>query len=249
MFRPETVVLDSNAALGRRHNQRVPGGTRDDLLRSMAEAGISKAVVYHPYTEVWGTMEGNRLLLEEIAGDDRLIPQFVVDFATDDLDEVSSHAREAGVRALRVFPNTHRYPFVHWIADPWLDWMAAQGLPLWIRMGHKLEVDARDLYATATRHPNVPMVLAASHYSNYAVVWPLLRVVKNLYFDLSRFDIPNGVERLVRHIGVDRLLYGSDYPEVDPEPYLFYLHRCGLRREELRAICSENLSRLLHLEG
>jgi len=249
MFNPDTMVLDCNAALGRRYNERVAADTREDLLRAMSEAGISRAVVYNPYSEVWGTMEGNELLLEEIAGNTCLLPQFVVDFATDDFEEVSRRVRQAGIRSLRVFPKTHRYPFVHWIADPWLDWMAREGLALWIRMGYKFEVEARDLYETATRHPDVPIVLAGSHYSNYSIVWPILKAVKNLVFDLSRFDIPNGVERLIRHIGVGRLLYGSDYPQVDPEPYLYFLHRCGLRPDELRAICHDNLCRLLHLEG
>lgn len=248
MFCPDTIVLDCNAALGRRHNERVAGASRDELLRAMADAGISKAVVHNPYSESWSTMEGNEFLVEEIAGEPMLIPQFVVDFASDDLDEVCRRVRQARVRTLRVFPNAHHYPFVPWITDPWMNWIAREGLAIWIRMGRKIEVDPRDLYETATRHPEVPIVLAGSHYSNYPVIWPLLKAVKSLFFDLSRFDVPNGVERLIRHVGVSRLLYGSDYPAVDPEPYLYYLHRCGLRPEELRAICHENLMRLLHLE-
>jgi predicted TIM-barrel fold metal-dependent hydrolase len=248
MFRPSTTVFDCNAALGRRHDRRVAYDTRADLRRVMAEAGIAKSLVYNPYCVHFGTTEGNRFLLEEIAGDPDLIPQFVVNFATDEMAEVESLVREAGVRALRVFPVSQHFPLVHWIADPWLEWMASLGLSLWISMGRQPEVDARDLYDTARRHPRVPIVLAGSHYAYYPVVWPLVRALDNIHVDLSRFDIPHGVQRLIGRIGVERLLYGSDFPEVDPEPYLHYLHRSELDPAQLAAICHGNLSRLLQIE-
>ena len=59
----------------------------------------------------------------------------------------------------------------------------------------------------------------------------------------------NGVRRLIRHIGIHRLLFGSDFPEVDPQPYLYYLHHCGLQPTELRVICHDNLRDLLFPEG
>src|SRR5262249_8467023 len=163
---------------------------------------ISKCVVYNPYAVHFGTTEGNRFLLDEIAGDPDLIPQFIVNFATDELAEVETLAREAGVRSLRVCPVTQRYPLVHWSADRWLEWRAGRGLWLGTQRGHPAEVDVRDLSETARRHPRVPVVLAGSHYSNYAVVWPLVRALPNIHLALSRFDILHGVQRLIRHIGV-----------------------------------------------
>ena len=112
-------------------------------------------------------------------------------------------------------------------------------------MGYSQEVDIRDLYDTARRYPKVPIVLAGTHYSNYPEVWPLMKALENIYMDLSRFDLPNGVERLIKHVGADRLLFGSDFPEVDPAAYLFYLHHCGLDQETLSNICDGNLERLL----
>jgi predicted TIM-barrel fold metal-dependent hydrolase len=248
MKQSSTIVYDCNASLGRRHDRRVAYDTRADLRRIMSEAGITRALVYNPHGMHFGAVEGNRWLLEEIHGDPALIAQFVVNFATNDLEEVDAQVSEAGVRSLRVFPATQRYPFVHWIADRWLEWMADRGLSLWIPMGLQPEVDARDLYETAYRHPRVPIVLAGSHYTNYPVVWSLLRSLRHVFFDLSRFDIPHGIERLIGHAGVERLLYGSDFPEVDPKPYLHYLHRAGLEPAQIDSICHGNLRRLLRLE-
>ncbi|HZT30237.1 MAG TPA: amidohydrolase family protein [Bryobacteraceae bacterium] len=238
-------VFDCNAALGRRHNRRVAYDRPDDVVRFLAAAGISKALVYHPYAVPFGTMEGNRFLLDAVAGHPELVPQFVVSFAVDDPDEVRAAAEAAGVRTLRVFPKSHGYPFVDWIAGPWLEWMARERMALWVPLGRNPEVDIRDLYETARRHPDVPVVLAGAHYSNYAAVWPLLKALDHIHLDLSRFDAANGIERLERHVGLDRLLFGSDFPEVDPKPYLHYLRHCGLEENGLRAICRDNLERLI----
>jgi predicted TIM-barrel fold metal-dependent hydrolase len=242
---PSLNIFDCNASLGRRHNERVPYDSKEDLLRVMSEAGISRALVYSPYAAAFSTMEGNRFLLQQIGREPKLVPQFVVTFATDELKEVEDLAHRSNVRTLRVFPTSHFYPLVYWIADPWLEWMAAERLALWVPLGWSPEVDVRDLYETARRHPKVPIVLAGFHYSNYSVIWPLLKALDHVYVDLSRFDIPNGIERLKRHIGVSRLLFGSSFPDVDPKPYLYYLRHCGLPHSELSAICSSNLERLL----
>jgi len=242
---PDLAIFDCNASLGRRHNERVPYHSKEDLLRVMSEAGIARALVCSPYAAAFSTMEGNQFLLDEIGDEQNLIPQFVVSFAVDAIDKVQEHTRRAGVRTLRVFPTTHAYPFVAWIADPWLEWMAAERMVLWVPLGWSPEVDIRDLYQTARRHPKVPIVLAGTHYSNYSVLLPLLKALDHLYVDLSRFDIPDGVRRLIRHIGVERLLFGSSFPDVDPKPYLYYLRHCGLDDSELSAICYHNLERLL----
>jgi predicted TIM-barrel fold metal-dependent hydrolase len=130
-----------------------------------------------------------------------------------------------------------------------MEWAALNGISLWIPMGHVPEADVRDIYEMAGRHPSVPLVLAGSHYVNYSSVLPLLRARDNIYVDLSRFDIADGVVRLVNLIGAQRLLFGSSLPDVDPIPYIYYLGQCGLRQPDLEDICHCNLERLLGHEN
>ena len=119
-------VFDCNAALGRRHNQRVAYDRPEEAIRFLKEAGIGKALVYNPYCVAFGTMEGNQFLLDQVSTHPELVPQFTVSFAVDRLEEVRRATHTAGVRTLRVFPKSHGYPWVHWIAGPWLEWMAAE---------------------------------------------------------------------------------------------------------------------------
>lgn len=242
MFQPTVPVFDGHAALGRRHDQRVTEDTPDGLLRTMANAGISQALVYHRYAVEYDTALGNRLLLECIEKRPALVPQFVVNMPSDPLPEFIRRTRAVGVRSLRVCPKRHLYPFTRWVAGEWLDWMASDGIGLWLPLD---EVDVRDVYDTVSAYPSLRVVLSGVHYSHFAALWPLVRALPNTFVELSRFDIMEGVNLLINRIGHERLIFGSHFPDLDPAPYLFYLHRCALDETMLRAICHDNLAGLL----
>jgi hypothetical protein len=242
MFKPEVPVFDGNTVLGRRHNGRSKAAEREDLLAAMDRSGITRALVHTPYAVTYDTAVGNSHVLELIGDEKRLVPQFVVNFTGDSVDAFAPTVKSAGVRSLRAFPKTHMYPFTAWVVGEWADWMASEGLGLWVSI---TEVDPRDLHDTTKAFPRLPVVLTDVHYAHHAVLQPLVRTLPNLHIDLSRYDVPNAVEGLVARIGPERLLYGSAFPELDPLPYLFYLHRCGFGRDVLRAICHDNLTRLL----
>jgi predicted TIM-barrel fold metal-dependent hydrolase len=72
-----------------------------------------------------------------------------------------------------------------------------------------------------------------------------MKALEHAHLDLSRFDLANGIERLIGHVGAERLLFGSSFPDVDPKPYLYYLEHCGLPESALQAICHGNLERLI----
>jgi len=242
MFKPDVPVFDGNAALGRRHDQRVRSDSREGVIAAMDRAGIGRALVHTPYAVTYDTQAGNRHLLDLIGGEARLAPQFVVNFTADAVEAFAKNVEGAGVRSLRAFPKTHLYPLTPWAVGEWGDWMAGAGVGLWASAN---EVEPRDLYDVASAWGGLRVVLTDVHYVHHAVLQPLLRGLPNLYVDLSRYDVPNAVERLVARMGPDRLLYGSAFPDLDPAPYLFYLHRCGFDRGTLQAICHDNLVRLL----
>ncbi|MSS72166.1 MAG: hypothetical protein EXS64_11845 [Candidatus Latescibacteria bacterium] len=242
MFKPDVPVFDGNAVLGRRHDQRVHSDSREGMIAAMDRAGISRALVHTPYAVTYDTQVGNRHVLELIGGEARLTPQFVVNFTADTVETFGKGVMKAGVRSLRVFPKTHLYPLTGWMMGDWGDWMAGAGVGLWVSA---YEVDPKDLYEVASTWQRLRVILTDVHYVHHAVLEPLLRALPNLHVDLSRYDVPNAVEGIVARMGSDRLLYGSAFPDLDPAPYLFYLHHCGFDRETLQAICHDNLVRLL----
>ena len=242
MFQPQVPVFDGHVSLGRRHDQRVSVSDREEVGAALTAAGTTQALVYHPHAVNFESFAGNQRLVEIIAGEERWVPQFVVNLAVDALPAVQEAVQSAGVRSLRACPQTNLYPFTPWVVGPWIEWLMQEELGLWLPID---DVDLRDVYDTLSAFPQLKAVLVGVHYSHHARVWPLLKALPNLHLDLSRYDIIQGVERLVAHIGPERLLYGSNYPELAVGPYLYYLHQADLAEEVLQAICYDNLAGLV----
>ncbi|MBI3945200.1 MAG: amidohydrolase family protein [Armatimonadetes bacterium] len=241
-FRPAVPVFDGHAALGRRYDRRADLDTPEDLLAEMDRCGIERALVYHPHAAHYSTREGNALLMELVAGQPRLVPQFVANPVFDDPEAFGEKMRAAGVRSVRFCPKTNLYPFVRWVAGRWLDWLRENGLALWLPAD---EVDLTAAYDTLSAYQELPVVLVAPTYGQVSTVLPLMGALPHLHLDLSRWDVYEGPIRARDSFGAERLLYGSNLPEFEPGSYLFHLHRCGFSEAELRAICGGNLERLL----
>ena len=60
---------------------------------------------------------------------------------------------------------------------------------------------------------------------------------------LAEEDAP----RIIRKIGVHRVMFGSDFPPLDHQPQLEQILRLPLNDEEKRMILSENARRILHI--
>ena len=71
-------LFDCNTRIGQWTNSRPEHFTdKAGLLRAMDEYGIARALVYHALAWQWDPPEGNRQLLAELDGEDRLFPCLV----------------------------------------------------------------------------------------------------------------------------------------------------------------------------
>jgi hypothetical protein len=83
----------------------------------------------------------------------------------------------------------------------------------------------------------------------------------NVYFDTSQgFSAPDRIPysphrglaeedavRIFRKIGVERIMFGTDFPAIPPQPQLEQILRLPLNDEEKRMLLSENAKRILHI--
>ena len=244
-FKPSVPVFDANVALGRRHDRRVVVDTVAGTKDAMDMCGVERALVYSPHAAGFDTLEGNQLLIEAIEGEPSLVPQFVGNPATDDLDSFATAMMERGVRSVRMLPAQHRYPFRDWVVGSWLEWMEAEGISLWIVAE---ELDPSTLHDAVSAHPGVQFVLAEVQWRHAPWAIPLLRSLPNVSVEMSRFVIADGVARLMDAVGEGRILFGSRFPDSAMGHQIYNLHRSGLDEPALAAICAGNLDRLLGLE-
>ena len=255
-FRPSVEVFDANVVLGRRHDRRVTVDSARGVLAEMERVGVQSALVYSPHAAAFDSRDGNRLLLDVIRGESRLVPQFVCNPSFDDLDPFARWVEDSGVRSIRMLPRLHRYPLVDWVVKPWLQWAASESIPIWmpVRYGvparradlsHADDLDPSSLYDILAAHPEVSVVLCEVQYRHANWALKLLESLPNLFIELSRFVGTDGVSAVLEAAAPERVLFGSRFPESPMAAQLYYLHNCGLDEHTLAAICSGNLERLL----
>ncbi|GAH05047.1 unnamed protein product, partial [marine sediment metagenome] len=74
--------------------------------------------------------------------------------------------------------------------------------------------------------------------------------LKNVYFDTaaSPFLYAPQIYRYAKEIaGLDKILFGSDFPLLKPIRYFKELEKTGLSKDQIESICGRNAARLLKL--
>ena len=242
-FRAPGVVIDATGGVGHRHDRPAPFEDAAGLLAEMDRHGVDAAVVYHVQGESVSALDGNDLLHEWVEGRPRLIPQWVAGSDPATHRQLEGLHVEGRLSSVRLHDTAScRAPLTEWIYGDLLEWLQAEGIPLWVSLADN---DHAQLADTLGRYPELVSVLVGAHYSHAALVRPLMRKLPRSVLELSRDETPGDVEALGREVGVRRLVYGSFYPRYAMGPILYYLHRCDLTASQLDLICAGNVRRLL----
>ncbi len=238
--------------------------TPDELLRRMDARGIGKAVLVTIAPK--GDLERTRRQNDEVIAvakqrPDRFVAAGSVhpDDGHDALAELARLAR-SGVKVVKLHPDTQRFD----VGSPRLAELVARAAELQM----VVLIDAWSpfdpgqvgkLIELAITHPAARLVLAhlgGARFHEMIGFWALNQYpwyARNVWFDLSAVtrmyaDSPAYREQLAfvcRQIGVDRILFGSDFPQVMPEQAVADVERLGFGHDELRRIFHENAVRLL----
>lgn len=173
------------------------------------------------------------------------------------LDEVK-RCVERGVKGIKLVPRKHgSYPLNDELMDPLMNLARELDIPALIH------TDVNDPVCTpylarilALRHPEV--TIFAAHYgfdpTNIHHLPDALKDAKNLVLECSGTpDMPYFVFNLpCKIIGAERIVFGSDTPDLSPEVNLKKLQVAeelyGLSKEDKRKILGENLVRILKLK-
>lgn len=241
-FKPSVPVFDACISLGRRYNRYVRVDDVAGTLAVMDRAGVQRALAYSPHALDFDSVDGNAYLMEMIKGQPRLVPQFAVNPAFDSLDGIAASMKKHGVRSVRIAPGFQRYPLREWVVKPFFDWLAANKTPVWVAAE---EIDPSEFQTTVAARPEIKFVLSQVHFMHQSWVVPLLKSLPNVSIEISRMIQPNSFNDLIDAIGVERVLFGSRFPDSAMAPQLYYLHTPGLSHAQLKAICAGNLERLL----
>ncbi|MBC7287327.1 MAG: amidohydrolase family protein [Armatimonadetes bacterium] len=245
---PLFQFFDANARIGTWINPRPEYATEpSELLEIMDAAGISAALVYHALAWQWDPVEGNRLLLDQIATSDRLFPCLVaLPPATGEIDPdwIVDTCREAH-GAVRVFPRDHNWRLTPWCAEDLLAALAGAGVPLLVELE---QTSWDDIAASMQAFPTLPLVLLNTSYRLDRHLYPLWDRGYNIMVGTETYMPFLGVEDVCQRFGPERLVFSTGLPERDPGGPIALIQYAQIPAEQKQAIAGGNMRRLLGLE-
>jgi len=251
------IYIDSCASIGMHGptDARIPWKV-SSLLDDMEHTGIHGALVWHWIAREYAPTYGNRVLMEEVAGNDRLIPCWVViPHHTGEMApgrQLVAEMLAQGVRAAKMFPKRHGYRFNEEVCGELFAALEEAEIPLLIDTGH-YEDDKQATIGEVSRicadHSDLRVLLQRTRWEDTRDVYALLLQHPNVYVEFSSFQIHYGLEHLTETIGSDRLLLGTEWPFKSPGAARSFIDYCELADEDKAKVAGGNLARLLKLDS
>jgi hypothetical protein len=218
--------------------------TAGELIGEMDFSNIEQALVYHTAMRFDHPAVGNELVVRETRDFPRLLPTWaLLPSQTGEqpaLGALLGEMRRLGVRALRLFPDEHRY-FLDEIT--WGDQMAVfteRRIPLFIR------ASLDKIAGLLSSFPELVVVTGsqgANPLDRYA--WPLVERFPSLIFETSGYLVDGGIEEFCKRYSARRLIFGSGFPDNAGGAAMLALARAEIPDDERQAIAWGNLTRLL----
>lgn len=224
-------------------------GTPHKLSERGKAAGIDRFVVSSVATKVTQVHSINEFIAEKC----RKYPEFIGLAAwhpeLTDLEHELDEIQRKGLRGIKLHPDFQQFYLDDGKMLPLYRAAQERNLPILFHMG-----DYRTDFSSAERLMNVldklpDFTCIAAHLGGYTE-WETARAQlsgTNVYVDTSSSLASLTREQAlqsINHFGVNRTLFGSDFPMWDPKEELEGFFSLGLTEEENRAILFENFTRL-----
>ncbi|WHH60302.1 amidohydrolase family protein [Petroclostridium sp. X23] len=249
---PDAVEEKAVRNLGEYYGIPMPcRGKKDDLLKSASKAKVEKLVIHSTATRPGQVENVNSWIAsmtnEHIIGFGTLHPDY------ENIEKEMERIQTLGLKGIKLHPEfqgfdvdePRMYPLYEAIGDK---------LPILLHMGDENYHSSKPikLKNIINRFPNLKVV--AAHLGGYSR-WDEVKehlVGENIYMDTSsalwRLSSEEAVEIIKGH-GVDRILFGTDFPITSHKDELQRFMKLDLNEEEREKILWKNTYEFLHLSN
>lgn len=225
-------------------------GVIDDIAESIKKTDVKKCVIFSTPTKPQQVLNVNNFLLQYI-NDSRFIVFGSVHPDYEDCIEEIKRVKKAGVKGFKFHPD---FQFFNVDDDKMLKVYEEIGpdYPILIHAG-----DSNTDYSSPYRFarlleifPNHKFI--AAHLGGYSE-WDQVKIHllgKNIYFDTSSSMwrlTPQETEELIKGHGVEKVLFGTDYPAMSHKDELEKFLKLNFTNEEFEMMLYKNAEKLLNL--
>ncbi|XUX00333.1 MAG: amidohydrolase family protein [Dehalogenimonas sp.] len=239
--------------------------TADQLIAEMDRCGVDKSVVLNiGWSSHELCVESNNYILESAAKfTDRLIPFIAVQPAAGKkaLNEIE-RCVQAGAKGIgEIRPDVQGLNLDDQIImSPLIDSLVSNKLILLSHVdepvGHhytgKGKATPSSFYSFIQNYPDLKLVLAhwGGGFPFYSLMPEVRRALNNVWFDSAASPflyLPSVYKQVAELSGVDKILFGSDFPLLSPRRGLDELVSAGLPDADISKITGSNAASLLEL--
>ncbi|MFQ5930747.1 MAG: amidohydrolase family protein [Acidobacteriota bacterium] len=235
-------IIDAHCHAGRGEAMSAPWTTYADpevTLRRAEKAGITKTVIFPINNPTYD--KANQEISQIVAR----YPGHFIGFAKHDPETEAGRIKELlrrevqelGLRGLKL----HRLP-----TREVLDTAAELKIPI---LFHPAKV--ADFHMIATAYPQVNFIMAhlgsfaSRNWSEHLSAIDVAKRYPNVYLETSSVVFFEYLERAVRELPAEKLIFGTDGPLLDSRVELYKIRLLNLPKEKEERILSQNILQLL----
>ena len=254
---PEKISNAAVVSLGRFYNFVPEGnGTFPELYSTSVDNGISGALMLATATNARQVEHVNDWIaaLAREANENGFEAYAFGGYHQDcvDTEAVGAHATGMGIRGFKIHPDIQGVDIDDKRLLPLYAICEREKLPVYLHMGDDRPEyrfsEARKLVKILEKFPD--LTVGAAHLGGYSA-WDEASVLigaPNVYYDTSSAlwaITPEFAAEQIHKLGVDKVMFGTDYPVMLANHELERLHALGLTDEELDKICYFNAKKFL----
>lgn len=250
---PDQIAEKAVNAIGEYYGVPMNGsGTIADLLEKGTKAGISRYLIHSTATKPEQVKPINDFIYMSVSryqcfrGFGTLHPDM------ENIEEEVKRMIGMGIKGVKMHPEFQGFFLDEEKMNPL--YKAIEGkLPLLVHMGDKNKNSSSPsrLARVLNRFPRLKVI--AAHLGGYCMWEEAMEflVGKNLYMDTSSclmFLDSSTAEKIIRSHGIEKIVFGSDYPLWSIEEELDRFLRLNLTETERKKILWDNINKLLAIE-
>lgn len=252
---PEKIAAPAVESTGKFYDMTALGdGTVNSLIKIGNQSGIDRFVVQSVATTPHQVMSINNFIADEAKKHPyRLIGLGTLHPASTTLEYDLNHIIELGLHGVKLHPDIQKFKIDDYRCLKIYELCEHYNMPILMHTG-----DSRFDYSNPNR-----MLPILQIYSNLTIIgahlggWSVwdeavekLSGLPNFYVDTSSslYELPpEKATDIIRQYGVDKVLFGSDFPVFSPDIELERFMQLPLTDDERKKILSQNVLRLYKL--
>jgi len=251
-------VVDAHGHMGPWHNFHLPEqGTPESMIHAMDLLGID-VTIFAPHICIGPDYRRGNCDAYAAAAryPGRLVPYVTINpnYPREEIEaEIAYWDTHGGIVGFKLHPACHQADANHPHYYPVFEYCQEKERPILSHNWTGSKIDGEEtLPALAKRFPRVTFIIghAASGWAAIDANCALAQQYPNIMLDTTGSGLYyDAIVEMVRRVGAERILWGTDNPFIDPRPALGRLLMARLSDEDKRLILGLNAKRIFRLDA